>query len=286
MRKIQKRMNIRTLFIIFVGVLTLMACGDKRKEGDRNTNLAISYSKPAEGDSTLYGLACPGCTDSAVIVLPDSGGDPVKYDILRATKKRRVYGGLKTGDWIGVVPDNENPAEAYLVIDLDDLKGTWTYSVMPSLRDVTGLSKRQQERILAQMPDSIVETYMVPREYGFTLKRQSQARSVGFVMQSSTATDDSPVVYPEVPNVSEWHVFNGRLILTRKEITTSGDAQDAVTYNDTLQFVFLRDDSLVLRSKDGSITGYHRRKDAASANAAARAANKKQEEAATRELNK
>ncbi len=279
-------MNIKTIFIIFAAALLLVACGGRQKRGDDNPNLAISYSQPAEGDSTLYGLACPGCTDSVVVVLPDSGGDPLKYDILRATKARRVYGTLSTGDWIAVVPDKENPGEAYAVIDLDELKGTWTYSVTPTLRDVTGLSKRQQQRILANMPDSIVETYMVPREYGFTLKRQSQASSVGRVMQSSAAAEDSPVEYPEVPNYSEWHVFNGQLILVRKEMVASGDTLKPTTHNDTLLFVHMRNDSLALRSKDGTVRGYHRRKDAASANAAARAASKKQEEAATRELNK
>lgn len=266
--------------------LALLACGDRRKANDRNPNLAISYSTPAKGDSTLYGLACPGCTDSVIIVLPDSGGDPVKYDILRATKARRVYGEPQIGDWVGVVPDRDRPGEAYSVIDLDELKGTWTYSVMPTLRDVSRLSKRQQKRILAHMPDSIVETYMIPREYGFTLKRQSQATPVGFVMQSSTVADDSPVEYPEVQMVNEWHVFNGRLILTRKEMVGSGSNAKTVNHNDTLHFAFMRGDSLALRNKDGVVTGYHRRKDAASANAAAQAANAKQEETAKRELNK
>ena len=66
-----------------------------------------------------------------------------------------------------------------MVIDLDQLKATWTYPVMPKLRDVSHLSKRQQARILANMPDSIVETYMVPRQYGFTLKRMSEAMAAG-----------------------------------------------------------------------------------------------------------
>ncbi len=279
-------MNIKTLFIICVVTLAIMACGDRHQRGDNNPNLAISYSKPAKGDSTLYGLACPGCTDSVVIVLPDSGGDPVRYDILTATKMRRVYGDLQIGDWIGIIPDKDNPGQAYSVIDLDELKGTWTYSVMPTLRDISGLSKRQQERILAHMPDSIVETYMVPREYGFTLKRQSVATPVGFVLQSSTVADDSPVEYPSVPMVSEWHVFNGRLILTRKDGTDTRKVAETAVVRDTLDFAFMRGDSLALRSRDGVVTGYHRRKDAATANAAAQAANQKQEAAASRELNK
>jgi hypothetical protein len=102
-----------------------------------------------------------------------------------------------------------------MVVDLDKLKATWTYQVMPHLRDLSHLSRRQQARILANMPDSIVENYMVPREYGFTLKRMGEARSVGFVMQNSSVEDDSPVEYPEVPQYTEWHAYNGKLLLVR-----------------------------------------------------------------------
>ena len=157
-------------------------------------------------------------------------------------------------------------------IDLDKLKATWTYQVMPHLRDVTHLSKRQQQRILANMPDSIVETYMIPREYGFTLKRMGEARSVGMVATNSSVEDDSPVEYPKVPLYTEWHAYNGKLIFNK-----------TTTY-DTLSFVYMKDDSLALRDSRGNIQSYHRKANARTANAAAQKAAQKAAEKIKEEL--
>lgn len=271
-------MKIRPLLLMALAIASLAAC-QKGKPGKRpSANMPISNEKRAKGDKGVYGLACMGCTDTAVVLLPNSGGDPMRYNILDANRNRQVFGDIEIGDRICVIPctDKDDKNGADMVIDLDDLQATWTYPVMPHLRDVTHLSKRQQTRILANMPDSIVETYMIPREYGFTLSRMNEVRSVGHVMQASAVEDDSPVEYPEVPQYKEWHIYNGKLILTRGKMQMGGVTVNSKTTHDTLSLSFLRGDSLALCDTRGNVLGFHRKSDARSANAAAQAAATKQ----------
>ena len=181
------------------------------------------------------------------------------------------------GDWVCVMPceEKDETNRADMVIDLDQLKATWTYPVMPKLRDVSHLSKRQQARILANMPDSIVETYMVPRQYGFTLKRMSEAMSVGRVMMNKDVDDDSPVEYPAVPEYTEWHAYNGKLILVQGHRELEGVVINEKTKRDTFTFVYMKGDSLALSDREGRIQGFHRSLDARKANAKAHAAAEK-----------
>ena len=159
--------------------------------------------------------------------------------------------------------------------DLDQLKATWTYPVMPKLREVSHLSKRQQARILANMPDSIVETYMVPRQYGFTLKRMSEAVAVGRVMINKDVDDDSPVEYPAVPQYTEWHAYNGKLILVQGRRELEDVVNNEKTKRDTFTFVYMKGDSLALSDREGRIQGFHRSLNAMKANAKAHAAAEK-----------
>ncbi len=271
-------MKIRPMLLAALAAATLAACQKGKPHKRSNANMPISAQKAAKGDLGVYGLACMGCTDTAVVLLPNSGGDPVRYNILDANRHHQVFGNIEIGDRICVIPctDKEDKNGADMVIDLDDLQATWTYPVMPHLRDVSHLSKRQQARILANMPDSIVETYMIPRAYGFTLSRMNEVRSVGHVMQASAVEDDSPVEYPEVPQYTEWHVYNGKLILTRGKIQMGGVTFNEKVTHDTLSLVYLQGDSLALADSRGSVQGYHRNSDARSVNAAAQAAAAKQ----------
>ena len=266
-------MKLKSLLAIGITALFFASCHHGPKPPKKQVSLPISYSVPAKGDRAIYGLACMGCTDTTIILLPNAGGDPIKYNILDAYRNNQIFGNIEVGDWICVIPcsDKNDKYGADMVIDLDKLKSTWTYQVMPHLRDVSHLSKRQQARILANMPDSIVETYMVPREYGFTLKRMGEARSVGYVMQNSSVEDDSPVEYPPVPQYTEWHAYNGKLILVKGKYEMAGIVFNEKTTYDTLSFVYMRNDSLALRDNKGNVLGYHR-KDAHTANAAAQAA--------------
>ena len=42
-----------------------------------------------------------------------------------------------------------------MVIDLDELKATWCYVVMPKMRPRDGMGRNAQNRMMAHMPDSI-----------------------------------------------------------------------------------------------------------------------------------
>lgn len=279
-------MKLTTIFFSMAATCLLAACGKGQQPAKPVANMPISLSKPAKGDKAVYGLACMGCTDSVVVMLPNEGGDPVKYNIVEAGRNKQLFGNFEVGDWICILPNEKDKQKADRVINLDQLKATWTYRVMPRLRDVTNLSKRQQERILANMPDSVVEAYMIPREYGFTLKRMGQATSVGHLIQSDAVEDDSPVEYPEVPHYTEWHAYNGKLILVKGPRDEREAASNKQITKDTLTFVYMKDDSLALRTKKGDIIGFHKKKDAHSANAAAQAAADKQANKLKNELKK
>ena len=131
-------------------------------------------------------------------------------------------------------------------IDLDELKGTWCYVVMPKL--------------VKDVPDSIRDEYLIPREYGFSLKRQWTAQSVGYVREQKSVEDKSPVVYPRLLFFTGWHMLNGQLIVTSGEFGKDEDSDDmkiVSTRNDTCDILYLRDDSLVLGS-DGVTRSYYR----------------------------
>ena len=231
------------VFLLFGGLV--FACGQREEEemavfdGDRSGLL--------EDDSTVYGLACEGCNDSVVVLLPMDGGDPVNYDIIEARRKQKVHGQMKIGDWIGIVRNAKDSTVADLVIDLDELKGTWCYVVMPTL--------------VKDVPDSIRDEYFIPREYGFSLKRQWTAQSVGYVREQKSVEDNSPVVYPRLLFFTGWHMLNGQLIVTSGEFEKDDDGNEmkiVSSRNDTCDILYLRDDSLVLGS-EGATRSYYRR---------------------------
>lgn len=88
-------MKIKTFLIIGFATLAMLSCHRGPKPPVSQQNLPISMSKPAKGDKAIYGLACMGCTDSVVIMLPNQGGDPVKYNILEANRNRQVFGNIE-----------------------------------------------------------------------------------------------------------------------------------------------------------------------------------------------
>ena len=241
-----------------MAAVTFMSCGDSRQvsKGHLNDELKL------KGDMTVYGLACEGCSDSVIVLLPNDGSDPVRYDIIDATRRGRVLGKPKVGDWMGLVINSEDSTVADMAIDLDELKGTWCYIVMPKMRDYENMSKRMQERMERNMPDSVKATYMIPREYGFSLKRQWTAASVGYVREQSSLADESPVVYPQLSYFTEWHIWNGKLVMTSgkpdlENIDKEGSLKLKDVRLDTCDIVYLRDDSLVLAS-DGVQRSYYR----------------------------
>lgn len=250
-------------------MVLLAGCFDNAADGDHG---AIDKSVNAKGDSTLYGLTCDGSSDSSIVFLPNSGGDPDTFNILPAIKNNKVFGSPTTGDWVGLMLNPKNKREALMVIDLDQLKGTWTYEVTPVLKKSNTMTTAQME---AQIPDSIRSLVFIPREYGFTLKRHSKAQGVGFVMQTGNALAESLVEYPPVPHYTKWSIFNGRLVLMHDTL----DARmkripDSKVKRTVADFVFLKDDTMALRI-NSHIVGFHRQVNGFTANAKAqKAANK------------
>jgi hypothetical protein len=65
-----------------------------------------------------------------------------------------------------------------------------------------------------------------------------------------TTTDDmSPVEYPKVKRYTDWHLFNGRLVL--KADTISGFSKEGAKPSiDTVDIEMLTNDTLILRFPD------------------------------------
>lgn len=274
-------MNLRHLiYIIVAGVITTFAaCGNKTEEAKNLTPQEPDDS--IVGDSMFYGLVCDGTSDTVIVVYPMDGGDPVTYSCIDAKRAGKIIGKPTIGDWVGLVICPDDAGEADMVINLDQLKGTWTYPVMPQMKDFKHLSKRMQKRMereaLQEMPDSEKAMYMVPREYGFSLKRSHVAQAVGRVYTSSTLEDDSPVEYPEVKNYKKWYAWNGRLILISGERTLANmpsDHKPKPNVKDTFDFVSLSDDSLVLELHSQRYA-FHRKANVLTVNAKAQKAAQK-----------
>lgn len=258
-----------------MALFAFISCGKKNNVKIDETPLPAQSSIEIKGDSMVYGLSCDGSGDS-VIVVWRFGGDPVTYNIIDARREGRVIGQPVIGDWVGVMVDPEDSTEATMLIDLDQLKGTWTYPVLPVMKDFQHMSKRMQKRMMENMPDSVKETFFVPREYGFVLKRGHQAQSVGRVMRSNSLSDDSPVQYPDVQNYKNWYMLNGKLILVSGDpilpnATAKSTKPDKI---DTLEFQYMDQDSLILTFK-GQRYGFHRKENAMKANAEATKAQQK-----------
>ncbi len=261
-------------FAIVALAVFVVSCGGKgdKKAPEKQTTSMIER---LPGDSNVYGLMCDGGSDSVLYLLPPDGSDPIKYDIFRASRRRKVMGDPQIGDWIAVVPNRRDSTVADMVINLEELKGTWCHVVMPELRNSDEMTDAEKKKFIRNMPDSIRDIYFVPREYGFTLKRRFQASPVGMVRHSSALEDESPVEYPPVPFYKQWHLLNGKMVLGRaksmnmpsgnnKEKNDKMPQEEIV--NDTADIIMLRGDSLVLRFSGNRTQGYYRLQDASEAN--------------------
>lgn len=258
-------MKRKTIFSILALLALAIACGKKpvaeQGTADESETAMTIKAYEAKGDSTLYGLACEGGGDSAVVFLPDTGGDPVTYSIIGAMKRNRMFGNPSVGDKVALIPNPDNPREALVVINLEELRGTWVYQVLPTVKEhevegAPALSREEKAKF-----DSLVQTLMVPVEYGFTLKRDFTAQSVGGAPRKKALDEESPVEYPRMRRFTEWHVFNGALVFSRSSRSMRSDAKaDMELVNDTAELLLLRSDTLVLKFSD-RVQGYSRKAD-------------------------
>lgn len=247
-----------TLLIIFaVGILVSMSCSNKTEEPKKT----VGTSTKIKGDSTLYGLACDGCTDSVLVFLSGQGGDPVNYNIIDASKNRKVIGRPHVGDWVCLIVNGTDKKKADLVINLDRLKGTWVNLEKPWLRkrlDAPSLGNMDAET--KHRIDSMIKIQLKPVEIGFALRRHYEARPVG-LEYSRNKNQDNPVVYPTPKFYTEWHIFNGKLVLTEGALRMGNQRKVKTKYkSDTVEIVMMLRDSLRIRYKDGKEKGFYRKK--------------------------
>ena len=228
----------KTVFFIFATMLLMIACGSNQQPTVTDVaDDAISLKKNLPGDSALYGLACDGCTDSILVFLPYSGGDPDTFDIINARQQHRMLGRPHIGDALAVILNPENRTEALTIINMSTLEGQWCYMVTPTLR--------RPDSVMPPLPDSIRRKLMSPVEYSLKLKADNTATMTGH-RRNTTGRSQSLAVYPDVHRYTEWRLFNGRLILHAD--TIAGFTQEGeVPVTDTAEIVFLMRDSLVLR---------------------------------------
>lgn len=239
---------------------TIASCSDKHDKYDNS--MVIDIQENAPGDSTIYGLACDGCTDSVIVFLPYKGGDPDTIDILTAKKSGKVYGKPTIGDKLAVILNHEDKHEADMVIDMEDLLGQWCYMAMPHFRDISKLPARLQRKILAQIPDTMKETLLVPKEFGISLKNGFSATPIGRIQKSNTTDDQSPVEYPPLRIYNEWRLHNGHLLLIRsakmQQMSNSSQKKPADII-DTATIVMMGADTLILKVGDETLN-YYRKK--------------------------
>ena len=208
------------------------------------------------GDSTFYGLACDGCTDTILVLLSDLTRDPDTFQILEASRSHRVFGIPRIGDQMAILLNRNHPKQADFVVNVEQLQASWCYMVKPKLRERADVSKDMQKKFMETLPDSVLEKLLEPREYGFLLKENNAARPIGAVYQGNTTDDQGPVEYPVLKRYREWHLFNGRLILNETTLDSLGNQK--LLCSDTADFVLMRRDSLVLRFADGEHSYYRK----------------------------
>ena len=248
-------MKSSSVFILVPLVLLFLACGKTGEQKEVIDATPASKSFVSEGDSMLYGLACDGCSDTVLVFLPDSGGDPVEYGIVEAMRARKVFGRPKTGDRMAVLVNPENPNSLLMAVNMEQVMGTWFYYQLPELRHrLSAEEEKEREREMdseqLQRRDSFLNTLMVPREYVYSLKRDYTVTTLGGPPRTSSLDGVLPVVYPPIKRYSEWHLHNGKIIFTMAPLHFAGETDTTKLVNDTAEFVYLRRDSMALQFND------------------------------------
>lgn len=256
-----------TSFLSFMVALLTISCSGNSEATNETETTSDSLSLILEGDSTVYGLACDGCTDTILVFLPlnDVAADPDTFNILNATRNRHVFGRPEIGDNIAVVRNSKDSTVADYVINIKVLRNTWCYNIMPSLHMRADMEGRTEKQKIENLPDSIKEMLNTPREYSMQIKEDNVVRLRPINRESFK--DHEAVDYPKVKRYGQWHIYNGKLLLTEVAMDTLGNMRVANT--DTCELVLLEKDSLVLKfftkdesngTKESSIHSYYTKK--------------------------
>lgn len=242
-----------TLFFISALLIFVSCHRQNQSELLSNATPSDSTSFPLPGDSTIYGLACEGCTDSVVILLPEDYSDPIQFNIIEAMKRHRVTGHPKVGDRIAVIVSSTDSLTAERVICIDDLYGQWCYKLMPEL-------EAPSVPDAAPLPDSVLNKIMVEREYGISLHRGWGAATIGNSYRNASIDQEELVRYPTVPYYSRWYLWNGQLLLVKAKMKMDGENNPVFLSDgiDTCNIELLGPDSLVLQFTDHQQSYYRK----------------------------
>lgn len=265
-------MKPSSLLILLPFLLVFIACSktDEPQEATDVQPWGESYKESKDDPNLmLYGLACDGCTDSILVFLPDSGGDPVNYYIFDAWSEGKVFGRPEVGDRMAlllgpedsmVVLGKETLRRVLLAVNIEKVKGTWYYEEMPELQlNLPALNEnemgREEKAKFQHLRDSFINVEMVPREYVYTLKRDYSVRTEGGPPRTSSLDRKKPVVYPPIKRYREWHLHNGKIIFSYNvqdslKNSNKKDTVVRVNVNDTAEFILLRRDTMALRFGD------------------------------------
>lgn len=247
------------LVLIFAFVVAMMTgCSSK----ENTTEVAVKAVEQSEDDRTIYGLVCDGCNDTIVIFLPMSfkgdynGSNPDTLNILEASRRHQVFGQLRIGDKLAMMRNEHDSTVADLVIVTEDMLGSWCYKVLPTLKRRADMDGQTESQVMEQLPDSVLELLKAEREYGIVIKNNNVAMSIGAYRYSATSDEETLVEYPATKRYQEWTINNGKLLLSELAVDSLNRQYRANT--DTVEFVKLTADTLVLRFKDGE-QGYYKK---------------------------
>lgn len=247
-------MSKNSLLALVAGALVLLACGGSRQQDALPT--VVTAQQQETGDSTIYGLACDGSTDTILVILCDIKDTPDTFNILKASRMHNVFGSINIGDKVAVVRNPVDTTVADVVVDLESMRGKWCYEVMPTLRRRADEPDKSEQQLLREMPDSVRDSLMVPHEYGFEILGERSIRALGVRYGALSSDEESLVIYPEQRRYHDWHLYNGQLVLN--ETATDSLGGQYVSLSDTADFVMLRPDTLVLRFNNG-VRGFYRK---------------------------
>lgn len=237
--------------LILTSLLT-MACGGQQEKTDNEAQENDTVALVLEGDSTIYGLVCEGSTDTLLIFLSNDkvGEDPDTLNILNATRKRTIFGHLKTGDDVAVVRNGKDSTVADIVISMKNLRSTWCLQVLPTLHLHADMDGKTEKQMIDNLPDSIRQQLTVPREYVLGLGNDHSAYLRSAVTENRQQEEESVVAYPKMKHYGMWYLYNGKLLLTQVQLDTLGNVVPIGI--DTAQFVMMNRDTLILKFNDGT----------------------------------
>ncbi len=240
---------MKRFFFPLILMMLVAACGNQQQANTAQNSNIDSLAIALEGDSTIYGLACDGSTDTILVFLPitNIAADPDTLNILNATRQRCVFGRVKVGDQIAVVRNGNDSTVADFVVDIENLRGTWCYQVMPSLHVRADMVGRTERQMVNALPDSVRELLSTPREYTMQFKGDHTVMSLES-FKKLTEEEEQFIDYPKTKRYGQWNLFNGKLLLTEVAMDSSG-VNHALSI-DTVTFVLMDRDTLVLRFKD------------------------------------